>query len=177
MRTVRSRESVSSAFRRSLAVRSLVLRHPRHIQGSCGYGPASCMVCCCSDSLLLWICSQAERNSQLPGSGSKRRWYEAYLVSFGARQRLAACDSSPGGCRNPGTYCRYQTKTRGRSGIRRDKQFASGDAQYAADKPDNDLMFIFGADIKTAGTASIVISVCLVTSGLWRYWRAGGKED
>jgi hypothetical protein len=26
-----------------------------------------------------------------------------------ARQRLAACDSSPGGCRKPGTYCRYQT--------------------------------------------------------------------
>jgi uncharacterized membrane protein YfcA len=31
------------------------------------------------------------------------------------------------------------------------------------------MMFIFGADIKTAGTASIVISVCVVTSGLWRY--------
>jgi uncharacterized protein len=28
------------------------------------------------------------------------------------------------------------------------------------------MMFIFGADIKTAGTASIVISVCVVTSGL-----------
>jgi uncharacterized protein len=35
------------------------------------------------------------------------------------------------------------------------------------------MMFIFGADIKTAGTASIVISVCVVTSGLWRYWRLG----
>jgi uncharacterized membrane protein YfcA len=35
------------------------------------------------------------------------------------------------------------------------------------------MMFIFGADIKTAGTASIVISVCVVTSGLWRYWRSG----
>jgi uncharacterized membrane protein YfcA len=33
------------------------------------------------------------------------------------------------------------------------------------------MMFIFGADIKTAGTASIVISLCVVTSGLWRYWR------
>jgi uncharacterized membrane protein YfcA len=38
------------------------------------------------------------------------------------------------------------------------------------------MMFIFGADIKTAGTASIVISVCVVTSGLWRYWRSGGME-
>ena len=35
------------------------------------------------------------------------------------------------------------------------------------------MMFIFGVDIKTAGTASIVISVCVVTSGLWRYWRLG----
>jgi uncharacterized membrane protein YfcA len=38
------------------------------------------------------------------------------------------------------------------------------------------MMFIFGADIKTAGTASIVISVCVVTSGLWRYWRSGAVE-
>jgi uncharacterized membrane protein YfcA len=38
------------------------------------------------------------------------------------------------------------------------------------------MMFIFGADIKTAGTASIVISVCIVTSGLWRYWRSGTME-
>ena len=38
------------------------------------------------------------------------------------------------------------------------------------------MMFIFGADIKTAGTASIVISVCVVTSGLWRYWRSGAME-
>jgi uncharacterized membrane protein YfcA len=38
------------------------------------------------------------------------------------------------------------------------------------------MMFIFGADIKTAGTASIVISVCVVTSGLWRYWRLGAIE-
>src|SRR5262249_10162783 len=76
-------ESLSQgAFGRSLAVGSLFLRHPKHIQGLCGYGPASCKVCCCFDSLLLWICSQTERNSQLPGSGSKRRWYKAYLVSF-----------------------------------------------------------------------------------------------
>src|SRR5262249_8143573 len=38
------------------------------------------------------------------------------------------------------------------------------------------MMFVFGADIKTAGTASIVISVCVVTSGLWRYWRFGAIE-
>ena len=38
------------------------------------------------------------------------------------------------------------------------------------------MMFIFGADIKTAGTVSIVISVCIVTSGLWRYWRSGAME-
>jgi uncharacterized membrane protein YfcA len=33
------------------------------------------------------------------------------------------------------------------------------------------MMFVFGADVKTAGTASIFISVCVVTSGLLRYWR------
>jgi uncharacterized membrane protein YfcA len=33
------------------------------------------------------------------------------------------------------------------------------------------LMFIFGADIKTAGSASILISLVIVTMGLWRYWR------
>jgi uncharacterized protein len=38
------------------------------------------------------------------------------------------------------------------------------------------MMFIFGADIRTAGTASIVISVCVVTSGLWRYWQSGAME-
>jgi uncharacterized protein len=38
------------------------------------------------------------------------------------------------------------------------------------------MMFIFGADIKTAGTASIVISVCVVTSGLRRYWRSDAVE-
>jgi uncharacterized protein len=38
------------------------------------------------------------------------------------------------------------------------------------------MMFIFGADIKTAGTASIIISVCVVTSGLWRYWRLGAVQ-
>jgi uncharacterized membrane protein YfcA len=38
------------------------------------------------------------------------------------------------------------------------------------------MMFVFGADIKTAGTASIVMSVCVVISGLWRYWRLGAIE-
>jgi uncharacterized protein len=38
------------------------------------------------------------------------------------------------------------------------------------------MMFIFGADIKAAGTASIVISVCVVISGLWRYWQSGAIE-
>jgi uncharacterized membrane protein YfcA len=33
------------------------------------------------------------------------------------------------------------------------------------------MMFVFGADIKTAGTASIVVSVWVVSSGLVRYWR------
>ena len=33
------------------------------------------------------------------------------------------------------------------------------------------LIFIFGADITTAGSASILISLCLIAVGLWRYWR------
>lgn len=35
------------------------------------------------------------------------------------------------------------------------------------------LIFIFGADIRTAGSASILISLCLISVGLWRYWRIG----
>ena len=35
------------------------------------------------------------------------------------------------------------------------------------------LMFVFGADIRTAGSASIVISLCLIVVGLGRYWRLG----
>jgi uncharacterized membrane protein YfcA len=35
------------------------------------------------------------------------------------------------------------------------------------------LMFIFGADIKTAGTASLVISLAIVATGIWRYGRIG----
>jgi uncharacterized membrane protein YfcA len=37
------------------------------------------------------------------------------------------------------------------------------------------LTFMFGADIKTAGSASILISLGVVLSGLWRYWRIGGQ--
>jgi uncharacterized membrane protein YfcA len=35
------------------------------------------------------------------------------------------------------------------------------------------LVFIFGADIKTAGSASIIISLGVVLIGIWRYWRLG----
>lgn len=35
------------------------------------------------------------------------------------------------------------------------------------------LMFVFAADIRTAGTASLLISLGVVTTGLWRYWRLG----
>lgn len=35
------------------------------------------------------------------------------------------------------------------------------------------LIFVFGADIVTAGSASILISLCLISVGLWRYWRIG----
>jgi uncharacterized membrane protein YfcA len=34
-------------------------------------------------------------------------------------------------------------------------------------------MFVFGADIKTAGSASILISLGVVLTGIWRYWRLG----
>jgi uncharacterized membrane protein YfcA len=34
------------------------------------------------------------------------------------------------------------------------------------------LILIFGADIKTAGSASILISLGVVSTGLWRFWRA-----
>jgi uncharacterized membrane protein YfcA len=33
-------------------------------------------------------------------------------------------------------------------------------------------VLIFGVDIKTAGSASILISLGVVSIGLWRYWRA-----
>jgi uncharacterized membrane protein YfcA len=36
------------------------------------------------------------------------------------------------------------------------------------------LVFVFGLDIKAAGSASILISLGVVMSGLWRYWRLGG---
>jgi uncharacterized protein len=34
------------------------------------------------------------------------------------------------------------------------------------------LIFIFGADIRTPGSASILISLGIVLMGLWRYWRS-----
>jgi uncharacterized protein len=34
------------------------------------------------------------------------------------------------------------------------------------------LIFIFGADVRTAGSASILISLGIVLIGLWRYWRS-----
>ena len=33
------------------------------------------------------------------------------------------------------------------------------------------LLFLFNADIKTAGSASIIISLVIVATGLWRYWQ------
>jgi uncharacterized membrane protein YfcA len=35
------------------------------------------------------------------------------------------------------------------------------------------LVFIFGADIRIAGTASLLISLAIVATGLWRYHKAG----
>jgi len=35
------------------------------------------------------------------------------------------------------------------------------------------LIFIVGVDIKEAGTASILIALCLITVGLYHYWRMG----
>lgn len=35
------------------------------------------------------------------------------------------------------------------------------------------LVFVFGADIRIAGTASLLISLAIVATGLWRYHRAG----
>ncbi len=35
------------------------------------------------------------------------------------------------------------------------------------------LVFIFGADIRIAGTASLLISLAIVATGVWRYHRAG----
>jgi uncharacterized membrane protein YfcA len=34
------------------------------------------------------------------------------------------------------------------------------------------LIFIYGVDIRTAGSASILISLGIVVTGLWRYWRS-----
>lgn len=38
------------------------------------------------------------------------------------------------------------------------------------------LVFIFAADIKIAGTASLMISLMIVTTGLWRYYRSGALQ-
>ncbi len=35
------------------------------------------------------------------------------------------------------------------------------------------LVYVFGADIRIAGTASLLISLAIVATGLWRYHRAG----
>jgi uncharacterized membrane protein YfcA len=35
------------------------------------------------------------------------------------------------------------------------------------------LIFLFGVDIRTAGTASLLISLGVVVVGLWRHWRLG----
>ena len=35
------------------------------------------------------------------------------------------------------------------------------------------LLFVFGTDIRTAGSASLFISVGLVVTGLWHFWRMG----
>lgn len=36
------------------------------------------------------------------------------------------------------------------------------------------LVFVFGADIRIAGTASVLISLAIVATGLWRYHQTGG---
>lgn len=35
------------------------------------------------------------------------------------------------------------------------------------------LIFVFGADIRIAGTASLLVSIVIVSTGIWRYHRAG----
>jgi uncharacterized membrane protein YfcA len=35
------------------------------------------------------------------------------------------------------------------------------------------LMFVFGVEIRTAGTASILVSLCLIATGIWRHWQLG----
>lgn len=39
------------------------------------------------------------------------------------------------------------------------------------------LLFVFGADIRTAGTISVMISCVIVSAGLYRYWRLGMLPD
>ena len=35
------------------------------------------------------------------------------------------------------------------------------------------LIFVFGVDIRTAGSASILVLLCLMGVGFWRYWHIG----
>lgn len=39
------------------------------------------------------------------------------------------------------------------------------------------LVFVFGLGVKPAGTASLLISLPTVTTGVWRHWRRGMYED
>ncbi|MCS6890559.1 MAG: sulfite exporter TauE/SafE family protein [Rhodovarius sp.] len=39
------------------------------------------------------------------------------------------------------------------------------------------LIFGFGLDIRSAGTASLIVSLPAVAVGVWRHWRAGGYRD
>ena len=83
-----------------------------------------------------WICCEAERSFLLPRSGNNRCWYEAYLVSFGARQRLAARDSSPGGCRSPVPAPRFGRKACGDYAYRQTPQpDARASLQFLGDMP------------------------------------------
>ena len=38
------------------------------------------------------------------------------------------------------------------------------------------LLFVFGADIRVAGTASLLVSLLIVSTGLWRFFRAGALQ-
>ena len=39
------------------------------------------------------------------------------------------------------------------------------------------MIFLFGTNIVTAGSASILISLSLISVGLWRYWRIGALSS
>src|SRR5262249_53928027 len=85
---------------------------------------------------LSWICSRTEQRFLPPGCASNGCWYEAYLVSFGARQRLAACDSSPGGCRKPGLNAATRRKACGDQTYRQKSSARpAGELQCLGDMP------------------------------------------